>query len=229
MTLFQNKYRIETARLQNWDYSSVGSYFITLCIKDRNCILGTIQNGESVLSASGNIIKKYWLEIPRYSSNFILDEYCIMPNHMHGIICITDTENLVETPDSGVCIDLNYDGPMAKTLGTSVSTETSNNNTVLFETPILSVSTNTLSNNNIEISDPGFIKNNSHTMKSKTIGNVINQFKRICTIEIRKHDPSFAWQPRFYDHIIRDEAALQRIRDYIHNNPLQWENDEYHR
>ena len=167
MTLFQNKYRIETARLQNWDYSSVGSYFITLCIKDRNCILGTIQNGESVLSASGNIIKKYWLEIPRYSSNFILDEYCIMPNHMHGIICITDTENLVETPDSGVCIDLNYDGPMAKTLGTSVSTETSNNNTVLFETPNVNVSTDT-SNNAVLFETPN-VNVSSETSNNNTV------------------------------------------------------------
>jgi REP element-mobilizing transposase RayT len=54
------------------------------------------------------------------------------------------------------------------------------------------------------------------------IGIIINQFKRICTIETRDAKLKFVWQPRFHDHIIRNEEELQRIRDYIRNNPRNW-------
>jgi hypothetical protein len=55
---------------------------------------------------------------------------------------------------------------------------------------------------------------------------IVNQYKRICTINIRKTDTKFAWQSRFYDHIIRDYEELQRIRHYIRNNPKKWHKDD---
>ncbi len=58
------------------------------------------------------------------------------------------------------------------------------------------------------------------------IGIIINQFKRICTIEIRKIEINFGWQSRFHDHIIRDEKELIRIRQYILDNPLKWKSGE---
>ncbi len=55
---------------------------------------------------------------------------------------------------------------------------------------------------------------------------MINQYKRICTINARKINPDFAWQPRFYDHIIRNEESFNNISKYIINNPQNWNNDE---
>lgn len=55
------------------------------------------------------------------------------------------------------------------------------------------------------------------------LGSIINHFKRACTVRIRDmHHPNFAWQPRFYDHVIRSDEDLCRIREYIKNNPLMW-------
>jgi hypothetical protein len=60
-----------------------------------------------------------------------------------------------------------------------------------------------------------------------TLGVIINQFKRICTIESRKIHADFAWQTRFHDHIIRNDAEYQRIENYIINNPKNWNEDKF--
>ena len=62
--------------------------------------------------------------------------------------------------------------------------------------------------------------------KPGNIGVIINQYKRICTIQSRKTNPKFAWQPRFHDHIIRNNDELIRIREYIRNNPANWNGDD---
>jgi REP element-mobilizing transposase RayT len=63
-----------------------------------------------------------------------------------------------------------------------------------------------------------------------SLGVIIRSFKSAVTRWARIHGhPNFAWQPRFYDHIIRNEVALSRIRTYILNNPMKWENDRYFR
>ncbi|MBN2367040.1 MAG: transposase [Calditrichaeota bacterium] len=96
MSLYKNKYRIESSRLKGWDYSSPGNYFITICTKNRKCLLGDVVNGKIVLSEMGKIVENYWREIPNHFNGIILDEFVIMPNHVHGIISI------VETPKLGV-------------------------------------------------------------------------------------------------------------------------------
>ena len=93
---FRGKYRVESTRLKHWDYSSNGTYFITLCTKNRESFLGEIVDGEMQLSEIGKIVQKYWLEIPDHFSFIMLDNFIIMPNHMHGIVVI-DKAHDVET------------------------------------------------------------------------------------------------------------------------------------
>ena len=62
--------------------------------------------------------------------------------------------------------------------------------------------------------------------KREPIGTIINQYKRICTITLREIDIKFCWQPRFHDHIIRNDEELNRIRQYIIDNPKNWNDDE---
>jgi putative transposase len=66
------------------------------------------------------------------------------------------------------------------------------------------------------------------TWKPGILGVIINQYKRICTIESRKINPDFAWQSRFYDNIIRNDESYQKISEYIINNPLKWGDDDYY-
>ncbi len=99
MTLFKNKYRIESARLKGWDYSNPGLYFVTICTHNRGCFFGDVVDGEMHLSPIGEIVAEEWQKTPTIRPNVMLDEWVVMPNHVHGIVVIGDT---VETPRRGV-------------------------------------------------------------------------------------------------------------------------------
>jgi len=90
---FHNIYRISTTRLPNWDYSANGYYFITICTKDRKEFFGEIVKIKMCLSEIGEIAHKYWLEIPNYFPFVKLNEFVIMPNHVHGILIIKNVDN----------------------------------------------------------------------------------------------------------------------------------------
>lgn len=89
--LFHNKYRIESARLSKWDYSSPGYYFVTICTHDRKCTLSQIQNEKVLLSRIGLIAKEEWEKTGLIRNNISIHEFVIMPNHVHGIIQIKQT------------------------------------------------------------------------------------------------------------------------------------------
>jgi putative transposase len=93
--LMDDKYRISSARLSNWDYGSHGLYYITICTKDRAHYFGQItsspetQNIASLhLTQIGDIAYRNWLDIPNHFPFIELDEFVIMPNHVHGILFI---------------------------------------------------------------------------------------------------------------------------------------------
>ncbi|BAY25258.1 hypothetical protein NIES2100_50640 [Calothrix sp. NIES-2100] len=88
----------QSIRLGGYDYSQPGAYFITICTQHHECCLGEIINGEMKLTIRGAIAFRLWLEIPDHFPNVELDEFIIMPNHLHGIIVITDnfTDGLYE-------------------------------------------------------------------------------------------------------------------------------------
>ena len=180
MKLYKNKFKIDSARLKNWDYSTPWWYYVTICTKDMINWFGEIKNGKMVLNELGNVVDDEWNKTIEIRKNVELDYYVVMPNHFHGIIIIKDVE----------------------TSRRDVSKEK-------LETGHRPVSTH---------------------LKPDSLGSVIGQFKSICTKRIRKLGiERFKWQSRFYDHIIRNESDLRRIRTYIQNNPLKWELDEYYR
>jgi REP element-mobilizing transposase RayT len=78
-------------RLKGYDYCRKGLYFITVCVQNRECLFGEISNGEMVLNEYGKIIQTVWNELPQHYTNVQLGEFVVMPNHIHGIIVITDT------------------------------------------------------------------------------------------------------------------------------------------
>ena len=90
---FQNKYRISSTRLQNWDYGWNAPYFVTICTKNREHYFGEIVDGEMHFSEIGKIAQQFWREIPDHFPFVILDAFVIMPNHVHGIIVINKTDD----------------------------------------------------------------------------------------------------------------------------------------
>src|SRR5690606_11882244 len=81
-----NMYNRRSIRLQGYDYSQPGLYYLTLSTRDRLCIFGEIRNNEMVLNDIGHHAEKCWLQIPTHFPNTVLHEYIIMPNHLHGIV-----------------------------------------------------------------------------------------------------------------------------------------------
>ncbi len=79
-------------RLKGYDYSQAGLYFITVCINDRKCLFGEIENEKMILNDAGKIADDCWSEIPNHFPNTVLHEHIVMPNHVHGIVEITDRD-----------------------------------------------------------------------------------------------------------------------------------------
>lgn len=101
---FQNKYRITSTRLQNWDYSWNAAYFITICTQNREHYFGEIENNKMVLSKQGILADVLWYEIQHHAKNIDLDEFVVMPNHIHGILILNgnggndhNDDDIVET------------------------------------------------------------------------------------------------------------------------------------
>jgi len=179
MTLFKNKYRIESARLPGWDYRNPGYYFVTFCTKNRAPYLGQIIRGEMHLSAIGEIAAQCWAEIPQHHAGVALDEWVIMPNHGHGIIHIVET------------------------LHCNVSTTTTTTTPETMETDKMS----------------------AISPKTGSLAVVMRSYKSAVTKLAHRAGHEFGWQERFWDRIVRDEAELNRIRNYIQHNPSNWEKD----
>ena len=101
---FQNKYRIPSARLKNWDYGNNGAYFITICTSNREYFFGEIvlvnDENEMQLNEIGKLAERFWAEIPNHFPFVELGNYVIMPNHIHGILIINKkniVDDIVET------------------------------------------------------------------------------------------------------------------------------------
>lgn len=202
MERFKNTYRIESARLKGWDYSKPGEYFITICTKNHENIFGEIINSKMILNEYGEIVNNCWNDLPSHYQNLILDEFIIMPNHLHGIMIINyanvETGDIVETGDT-------------------------------VETGLRPVSTCTTRTTSTKFTITGKGTRMKIPKKNHGISEFIRALKSFSSRRINKLRDSKLpeiWQPRFYDHIIRNDIELYNIRRYIINNPLNWKNDK---
>ena len=215
---FQGKYRIESTRLQNHDYSTNGWYFVTICTRDRLCFFGDAIAGQIQLSEIGEIAQKFWEEIPSHFKHTYLDAYVIMPNHVHGIIVIDRPEsgkNLDECRDVTVdkCRDVTVDECRDVTCNVStcnVSTSTTN----------ITTSHNF---NDCDISRAMSEISPKAGSLSVILRSYKSAVKRWCTMN---NHISFAWQAGFHDSIIRSDTSVNWVRQYIINNPARWELDK---
>ena len=178
---FKNKFRIQTSRLQNYDYSQNGMYFVTICTKNREEFFGEIVDGKMIFNEIGKIVKEEWSQTPIIRQDIILDEWTIMPNHLHGII---EIKNELTRDDILTCRDA-----------------------------LQCVST-----------DVNQYKNKFGPQRNN-LSSIIRGFKGATTKRCHMCNLNFTWQSRFYDHVIRNNKSLNKIREYIQTNPEAWERD----
>jgi REP element-mobilizing transposase RayT len=149
-----------SARLEGYDYSLAGAYFLTICTRNRICCLASIEDGRARTTEAGDVVKKILDSLPDRFSFVDVDASVVMPNHIHAII-------LLGEPD--------------RTGKPNVPSQ---------------------------------------------LGWIVRTLKAASTRLIRKASlENFAWQRDYYDHIVRNEPELQRIREYIEANPARWDED----
>lgn len=97
-----NKHHRRSIRLQGYDYSSPGAYFITICTQNRESLFGDVVDGEMVWNAYGKIVHEEWFRSAEIRAEIELlpDEFVIMPNHIHGIVWIVGSPHTVRPTDS---------------------------------------------------------------------------------------------------------------------------------
>ena len=98
-----NKHHRKSIRLDGYDYSQAGAYFVTIVTYQRDCLFGKIENEEMLLNDFGKIADECWLAIPEHFPNVELGAHVIMPNHVHGVVVICDDESAshLGTTDDG--------------------------------------------------------------------------------------------------------------------------------
>lgn len=127
---FKNKYRVGTIRLKNWDYSKPGIYFVTICTKNRKRSFGNVAHGRIRFTELGRVANRCWSAIPDHFPFVKLDEFIVMPDHVHGIIIIRPWGGSGAGSMKGATIDggapnpgqwqPNRFGPQSKNLGSIV-------------------------------------------------------------------------------------------------------------
>ena len=90
MNIHSNDHHRRSIRLKNYEYAQAGAYFVTICTQNRECLFGEVKDGIMLLNDAGQMIERWWLELPSKFPALRLDCYVIMPNHLHGIICIEE-------------------------------------------------------------------------------------------------------------------------------------------
>jgi REP element-mobilizing transposase RayT len=96
------KHNRRSIRLKDYDYSQTGMYFVTICAKDRKCLFGKIKNEEMELNELGEIIEEEWIKSSEIRKEICLDEFIIMPNHLHGVVFIDNGDDVLMEDDAAV-------------------------------------------------------------------------------------------------------------------------------
>ena len=168
MSYDPKKHHRRSIRLKGYDYANSGYYFVTICVQNGKCVLGEVVDDEIILNDWGQIVANTLAWLEEQYDHVILDEWMIMPNHIHFILIFHDTTvGAVRKPPE----------------------------------------------------------------KRKPLGRIIGAFKTVSSKEInnlRNSSGTRFWQRDFYEHIIRNDRSLQAIRDYIRNNPANWNKDKLH-
>ena len=166
-------HRRRSIRLDGYDYSQAGAYFISLVAQGRLCYFGKVVDGLMRLNDAGEMIRQVWDGLPDRFPLIAIDEFVVMPNHVHGVILLRQ--------------------PAPTTEATAGSTEG----------------------------------------VAPRLWDVVRAFKSVTTLEYGKGVRGLGWQPfekrlwqrNYYERVVRNESELGAIREYIANNPKNWELD----
>jgi putative transposase len=202
-------------RLQGYDYTRPGAYFVTIVTQGRACLFGEVMAGEMRMNDAGRMVQQVWDELALFYEGVQTDAFIVMPNHVHGIIILTG--NVRATP-RGAPTPRGCPNPQSGPGQARGPAPTSGSGQAQGPAPTAA------------------------TAPTLGLPDVVHRFKTMTTKRyadgVRANQwtpfPGRLWQRNYYEHIIRDVGAnggatsrspLQRIREYILTNPLRWHLD----
>ena len=226
-TMPNNLPQRKSPRARWHDYTGA-DYFVTFCTKNRELYFGDVVDGQMVLSEIGKwaviqieqtaIIRQNDVEIPMF---------VVMPNHVHLIVVYN---RVVPCRDASNASEPEMDD--ASNASAYEMVNASEPEMVSICRDASNVSTDNSSNNvfggaRVETDARG--ASLQFGPQSGNLPSVIRGIKSAVTKYAIEHDIPFAWQSRYHDHIIRNQLEMNRIADYIENNPLRWELDRFYK
>jgi REP-associated tyrosine transposase len=181
-------HRRRSLRLKGYDYGMAGAYFVTICTQDRACLFGDVVDGAMRLSEAGEMVATLWDGLAARFSGVEIDQFVVMPNHLHGIL-VLDADAVDTTTERATTRVAPTDGD-------------------LVGAPLVGA--------------------------PARLGDVVGAFKSLATVGYiagvkTRGWPEFRsrlWQRNYYEHVIRDEGAFNRIRRYVDENPAHWDFDD---
>ncbi|MBI4527383.1 MAG: transposase [Deltaproteobacteria bacterium] len=195
------KHHRRSIRLKGYDYAQSGAYFVTIVAQDRTCFFGDVADGEVRLNSAGCMVQTAWADLSIHYPGAECDAFVVMPNHIHGIIVLVGA-------GPRACPD---DRPPATGQPRGVA-PTDDPAMGLGQPPVGAG----------PCACPG--------VPTLSLPDVMHRFKTITTKQYaegvkRSGWPVFRdrlWQRNYYEHVVRNEESLNRIRRYIVENPEHW-------
>jgi REP element-mobilizing transposase RayT len=194
-------------RLHHYDYSSAGAYFLTICAQNRKCLFGNIRNGAMELNEAGKMVQAVWEQIPIHYRGIKNDAFVVMPNHVHGIIVIA-TPLPIGPVGADPCVCPLQPPPACPGVPNTGTEEGRTRGSAPTQA--------------------------SQRIRALSVPEVVQRFKTLTTKRygdgvrnaLWQPFPNRLWQRNYYEHIVRGEEDLLRVREYIAFNPAQWPSDE---
>ena len=193
-------------RLKGFDYSREGLYFVTICVQNRACLFGDVENGVMILNDMGRMVEKWYYELQNKFHDMKCGEMVVMPNHFHCIVENVGTPvGAIVGADLRVCPDNAPDEHVLQ--GEHIGSP-------------LRVCPDDLQGEHI----------------GSPLHGVVQWFKTMTTNEYIRGVKTLGWQPfngklwqrNYHEHIIRNEQSYQTISEYIINNPAKWAVDKFY-
>ena len=187
-------------RLKDFDYSSPGGYFLSICVRRKKCLFGQVADYEMRLNDAGQMIQSWWLRLPGKFRSTELGEYIVMPNHFHGTIIIGDpADKPTVGADPCVCPQTHASAPAGRTRGCA-------------PTPA-PVSADAHAGAPVSAMVQWF-----KTMTTNAYVRGVRQYGW-CRFSGK------LWQRNYFERVIRDQDELDLVRQYVINNPAKWGED----
>ena len=232
-----SKHHRRSCRLKGYDYSKRGLYFVTNCCQNFDCLFGTVVDGEMIPNEAGEMISRCWLALTDRFRNIQLHEFIVMPNHFHGIIEITiqSPPSINPTVRSTLVV-----GPLSPS---PISINPTAWSTLVVDPSPTFIQSNNPNDNRENLGKgqpqglPGQVNNKEFVKDwNITIGDVMDAFKSITTVEYIRGVKTLQWKPfykkvwqrDYFDVIIRNSISFVHISSHIRNNPKKWRNDKFH-